>query len=151
MDYQRSISLKTESRKCIDTAKMIFMQNGFLVSKKGEHDFQFTGPGMSSTKENPLVGVSTARIKLNGRQVTLEAELKSVRGMQWFIWIFPFALCGILFLVLNGSRPSGSPINWASLLAVLPWIVLSPWMSRWMKRRTIRALDVLIENAACDD
>lgn len=150
MDYQRSITAK-DSRKSIDTAKTIFMQNGFAVTKKGDGEYEFSGPGMSSTKENPLTGVSKAHMRQTGHQLKLEAELGSVRGMQWFIWIFPFALGGILFLLFNVARRGESPINWASLWAVSPWAILSPLMSRWMKRRTVRALDVLIENAAQEE
>lgn len=148
MNYQRTIALSNdEIKKSMETAQAIFMQNGFAMTKKGEWDFEFNGPGMHSTKQNPLLGVSRARLKLSGRQLKLEADLGSVRRMQWFILIFPFALGLFIFLLIGAAQKniqSGLPV----LAAVAPWIVIAPWMSRWMKRRTVRALDTLLENVA---
>lgn len=36
--------------------------------------------------------------------------------------------------------------SWAYLFPVLPWVVLSPLVVRWLEKRTRTALDVLVHN-----
>ncbi len=147
MDYQRTLSLQGDAQLALEKAVQIFVQNNFALKKIHSNKMELCGPGMTSTKENPLVGVSKAWLKLSGKQITLEAELGSVRRMQWFIWIFPIALGLFLFLIIGASEKNfrnALPVCWA----ISPWIVLSPLMSWWMKRRTLRSLNVLLENSA---
>lgn len=150
MDYQRSIPLSGNPEKSLETAKMIFMQNGFRMKKKGERDLEFIGPGMNSTKECPLLGVSLARIQVSAGHLKMEAELGSARWMQRFLFLFPFALGTILFLSFAAIQKNWS-VGFSAFLSVSPWLILSPIMSRWIRRRTTQALDVLMENAAQEE
>lgn len=145
MDYQRTISIASDSHKAFEFVQSIFVQNNFSLKKIGSDEVELTGPGMNSTHENPLTGIAKAHIKLLGRKIKLEAELGGVRKMQWFLIVFPFCLGLFLFSFFYLQQHSIQPAL-PALYAVSPWIVIGPLMGRWIKNRTLKALDVLLEN-----
>ena len=147
MDYQKTITVSHDGQKAFEFAQSIFVQNNFSLKKIGSEEVEFTGPGMHSTHENPLTGVAKARIKWRGKTIQLEANLGGVKMMQWFLFLFPPCLGLFLFTIfylVHHSIQSALP----ALYAVSPWIVIGPLMGRWIKNRTLKALDVLLENTA---
>ncbi|MBN2327054.1 MAG: hypothetical protein JXR73_07855 [Candidatus Omnitrophica bacterium] len=147
MEYQRTIALQGESEKAFAFAVNIFVQNNFLMKKLGSGEVELTGPGMNSTHQNPLTGVSRARLKLLRQKIQCEAEFGGVKTMQWFIILFPPGLGLFLFVLFALIQQNLRPAL-PALLAVSPWVILGPMMSRWIKRRTEKALDILLDNAA---
>ena len=63
--------------------------------------------------------------------------------------IFMVALIVGLGLLFSFSFPSStSSVRVQAFSALSPWIVLIPVMVYWIRRRTLRALDTLLANAA---
>ena len=113
------------------------------------------GPGMNSTRENPLTGASRVRIVHRNGQLQLGAELGGVRKMCRFVAFFPMGLglaLAAFFAVLFGMILRQGPSPWLPavipLFAVAPWPLIAPALSRHITRRTVRALDTLLSNMA---
>ena len=66
--------------------------------------------------------------------------------MQWFLYLFPPALGGLLALTFALIPHFPRQASLAPFLAVSPWLIISPLMGRWIRKRTIRAIDTLAHN-----
>lgn len=144
MDYEKVLSIKSDPSKILHEAKMVLMQNNFAVSLKDNALF-LIGPGYSSTHQNPLWGISKGELLIRDDQLLFKAELNGVKNLQYFVSIFPFALGGfmsLLFLLIMQDV-------WAfvvPLLAVSPWLVISPIMNRIIQTKTVDAIERLLSN-----
>ncbi len=146
--YDKTVTYNGEREQVLNAARDTFVQQGFLLTSVSKDGFDVRGPGMSSTKQNPLVGVSQAHLSASASDITIRAELGGVRVMQYFVMIFPPALVlglGILFYFV---LPNGE--MFAKYMApgfMLQWLLLGLLLSYWIRRRTTRAVDVLLQNA----
>jgi hypothetical protein len=141
--------------------------NGFAIVKRDGKSVELTGPGLNSTRQNPLLGASRIRLELHGHELSLDAELGGVETMRRFLMRFPFMLglgLGLFFGVVGGIAfgrqfgvgfgvPWAQGLTWmllaigGSMLPVTPWLFLSPMMSKMMRTRTQNALTTLVTNA----
>jgi hypothetical protein len=146
MQYKRSVSFGGSADKAIEVARLQFMANGFKLDQPSETELVATGHGMHSSRQNPIAGVSHARITVSSHSIDIIAELGGVKFMQKFLYIFPPALGGFLAIVFAciPSFPWHVPLM--AFLPVLPWVVISPLMAKWIKNRTTRAVDILAHN-----
>lgn len=145
MEYQQSIHVARDGKQAFDHIISMFTRHHFMLTKVNEKEARLKGSGMYSTKQNPLLGVSHAVLRLNGQTLKLEAELGGARFMQRFVMIFPFGLGVALALVFFAISRSYHAL--IALAAVSPWLAIAPIMSRWIRSRTVDALDVLLHNA----
>ena len=148
MEHRLSIPLRGSPEAAIEAARVQFMANGFRIDQAGDGEIDVTGPGMHNTQQNPIVGVSNAKITVSSSHIDIRAELGGVQFMQRFVYIFPPALCA--FLAITFAFVPGSPKH-SALMAfgpALPWLLISPIMAKWIKNRTIKALDTLGHNMA---
>ena len=124
--------------------------NGFRIGSKTDSTLSCTGPGMNSTSQNPLRGISNAQITVSGSTISIRAELGSVKFMIVFL-IALFTGMSLFFLVIFGvmhvhtRQPSQVP---PFLLPTILGIVLVPFLGVVTKRRTTRAIDALLHNMA---
>lgn len=148
-------------------ALTILTQNGFAIVSRDKYSASLTGPGLNSTKQNPLLGASAIHLELHGQQLHLDAELGGVDSMRRFLMRFPFMLglgLGLFFGVVGGvvfgrqfgvgfGVPWAQGVTWmlfavgVAMLPVTPWLILSPMMSRTIRSRTENALTTLVTNA----
>lgn len=151
----------------IQAAVDALAHQGFRIEQDKGKSATLVGPGMHSTRQNPLVGASEITLRVEGGMLHAEAELGGVDTMRRFLFRFPLLLglgLGLTFAVaggLAGGRAFGGGfgVPWApgwrwlllglaaGLLPVAPWLVLSPLMARRIRRRTESAIDALIHNA----
>ncbi len=131
-----------------------FTVHGFKIAARDDAAVSLIGPGLNSTRENPLLGASKVEVQLVDDEVVLEAELGGVDRMRRFLTWFPLILGGVLaiffavlFLLLSGPSIQALGGSAIALLAVSPWLVLSPWISSKVKTRTEEALRVALNNA----
>lgn len=159
------------SRSTIDglqVALAILAKNGFTIISRDSETAHLIGPGLHSTKQNPLLGASSIHLRLEKQQLRLDAELGGVDSMRRFLYRFPLRLglgLGLSFGILGGlgfgrQFGVGFGVPWAQgwawfflalaggLLPVAPWLVLSPLLSRLIQTRTQNALTSLVHNAA---
>jgi hypothetical protein len=123
---------------------------GFRIVTQNRDLVEMSGPGMSSSRQNPLVGASQVTIRSLGRELAIEADFAAVGRLVRTLGVVIFSMA-IVFLVLFGFViPSEHPVLRYILpvLPLAPWLFLLPWMNRLFKRRTARALDALLENVS---
>jgi hypothetical protein len=167
-DYRVARKLAVESDQAIDSAKVTLASVGFRIQEKSDELLDCTGPGLRSTRQNPLLGASRIVLRVANGHLTLDAELEGVYFMQRFVRWFPIALglgLGVVLGIVQGivlGRQAGIDfgVPWAPgwkwmaltiagcLIPVSPWLVLSPMIARSLERRTRSALDTLLVNAA---
>jgi len=151
MDYQRKIPV-ADSEKAVDAAANVFIQHSFQIDQKSETALELTGPGMISSRQNPLVGISNIRISQSRGSLSVEAQFDSIRRLIKYLAVLIIVM-GVFFVILFGIlfTRQGQPVGTVvliSLAPLAPWPVLLPLIMAWLKCRTARALDVLLSNAA---
>jgi hypothetical protein len=146
MDHQASVPFGGDPAKALETARSVLATNGFKVNPQGENGITAEGPGMKSTRQNPLLGMTRAQITVRQSSIDLEAELGGVRFMQQFIIFFPPGLILFLALIFALLPMEGEAPSRMWLFMILPWIVIGPLIAKTMKRSTVKAIDTLLHN-----
>lgn len=126
----------------------VFIQNGFAVVKKDRTGYEIQGPGMISSRQNPLLGISRLMGFLEDNHLNVKAEFGAIRKLRKLMVLFLAVLAlflTVFFAVLFHDRPNYN--FWLPLAPFIPWPFLIPLMVRMFFRRTQRALDTLINNA----
>jgi hypothetical protein len=151
----------------LKAALLTLTNNGFAIVQRDQNSADLIGPGLTSTRQNPLLGASRIHLSVRGQKLCLNAELGGVDSMRRFLMQFPLVLglgLGLLFGVLGGVAFGqqfgvGFGVPWAqgwvwllvafggAMLPVFPWLILSPLMSNMIRARTQNALAKLVQNA----
>ena len=149
MDYQKTMPV-ADSEKAVGAAANVFIQHSFRIVEKSKTGVELTGPGMISSRQNPLTGISTIRISQSNGSLSVEAQFGSIRRLIKYLAIFIVGMA-VFFVILFGivftrqGQPMGTVVL-ISLAPLAPWPVLLPVIMIWLKSRTSRALDVLLSN-----
>lgn len=147
--YEKSVGFSGDVESAITLAKNIFAANGFKISQIDQTEFSVTGPGMSSTKQNPIRGLSRGKLKFTGETLAFTGELGGVEFMKKFLIIFPLALgigMTLLFAGIGGITKQNDLSGFIPLLTVAPWIFISPIMIKVIQKRTEDAVATALEN-----
>lgn len=142
-DHEYSVSFSGDPATAIEVARTALLGQGFEIVDYGRSEVRATGPGISSTEQPALCGVSEITFRISTSAIVVRARLGGVRTMKLFLSFFP-PLLGLVLIVVFAA--SGLPFLWAPLLAVAPWLVLSPIISSWMERRTTKAVERLVRS-----
>lgn len=165
--FSTSAIVTKPSEDVLQAALTILTNNGFAIVNRDKNSAELIGPGLNSTKQNPLLGASKIQLKLRRQQLCLDAELGGVDSMRRFLMRFPFILglgLGLFFGVVGGfvfgrqfgvgfGVPWAQGLTWmcvaigGAVLPVTPWLFLSPIMSNRIRTRTQNALATLVQNA----
>ena len=150
MDYEKTEPFSGNVEKVLEVAQNVFIQHNFQIIRHSDTEVEFTGPGMLSSRQNPLVGISKICIRGTSGNITIEAEFGGIRNLTKYLVIF-IAGMAIFFVVLFGILFSmqEQPVNKIILISAAPfapWPVLIPLIHIWMKSRTSKALDRLLTN-----
>ncbi len=148
--YDKKIEFNGDSTSAMLAAKNIFMNSGFKIEIINDNELLITGPGMSSTKQNPLCGVTKGWLKITESSVEFFGELGGIEFMKKFIYYFPPMLCvGIMLiniLIANFSDNFPLPNIFTPLLTLVPWIFISPLVVKKIQKRTIDAIHTALNN-----
>ena len=150
MDYEKTEPFSGNMEKVLEVAQNVFIQHNFQIVHHTDKEVEFTGPGMLSSRQNPLVGISRICIRGGSGNISIEAEFGGIRNLTKYLVVFIVGMA-IFFVVLFGILFSkqGQPLNKIILMSVapfVPWPVLIPLIHIWMKSRTSKALDRLLTN-----
>jgi hypothetical protein len=152
----------------LQTAITTLTNNGFAITHRDAASASLTGPGLYSTKQNPILGATKVLLSVHNKSLNAEAELGGVDAMQRFLTRFPLLLglglgtvLGVVGGYLFGQQFGvGFGVPWAqgwkwmllaigvAMLPVSPWLFISPLISRMIRRRTQNALETLVRNAS---
>ena len=149
MDYEKTAPF-TDPAKAIEVLTGVFVQHAFRIAEKTERAVKLTGPGMISSRQDPLVGISKIRIFKSSGSLSVEAQFDSIRRLIKYLAVFIVGMA-VFFVILLGIvfTRQGQPLSiilLISLAPLAPWPVLLPLIILWLKSRTSRALDVLLSN-----
>lgn len=138
-------------RRAVDMLAM----TGFTIQSRQPGAARLTGPGLNSTKQNPLLGASAIELRSDRGKLVLDADLGGSRFLGLFAKWFPPALAlmiSVFFLVLValGAMPTSAlvPVAIVAGLQLVIWAIIGPRIGRRVKRRTVEALDNLVHNAS---
>ena len=150
MDYEKTEPFSGNMEQVLEVAKNVFIQNNFKIVRHSDTEVEFTGPGMLSSRQNPVVGISRICIRGTSGNISIEAEFGGIRKLTKYLVVFIVGMA-IFFVVLFGILFSkqGQPLNKIILMSLapfMPWPVLIPLIHIWMKSRTSKALDRLLTN-----
>lgn len=134
-----------DPREALELARAALLAQGFEVVSESESEMHASGPGMQSTQQSPLVGISEVRFSVGPSTLAATATLGAVAKMTTFLYLFPPALALVLAVILAFAGMAGW---WFSLLWVAPWIVIAPFMATALERRTTNAVDGLVRSMA---
>ncbi|MCD4830383.1 MAG: hypothetical protein K8R02_01085 [Anaerohalosphaeraceae bacterium] len=152
MDYEKSIPFSGNTEKAFDIALSILMPNSFAVIRKDDKSIELAGPGgFMNTNQNPLIGVSQITISGYANELSIKADFGGVRSLMKYLIVFIISMT-LFFLVLFGimfSKKIDTRLLFLIILApTAPWIVLIPIMGKFIKSKTAKALDSILNNMA---
>jgi len=149
MDYEKRVNFRGDRAKALEVARGVFVQEGFAITMQGPHAFDAAGPGLLSTRQNPLLAVSRATVTAGEAHLSIAASLggarRLVKLLAAFLVVLAAALAGLFALLMPQTLP------WILLVTAAPfapWVVLLPALGHFVRLRARRALDVLMGNMA---
>ena len=143
--YEYSNPFRGDSDAAFTLARTALLAQGFEILPGSSAELRAEGPGMRSTRQSALRGVSEFRFRIAASSLTVSATLGGVATMKAFVTFFPpgFVLSlVVLFAVL------GHGIVYPGLWLAAPWLIVSPLMATLIERRTTRAVDRLARSMA---
>lgn len=166
--FSASSTTQGTSSGVLEFAISTLTNNGFAITHRDAKSVSLTGPGLNSTRQNPILGASKITLRLRENTIAADAELGGVDRMRRFLMRFPFLLglgLGLFFCVGGGvlfgqqfgagfGMPGAQGWKWVlltvggAMLPVAPWLILSPIMANSIRRRTESAIETLVRNAA---
>lgn len=143
--YERTITVPIQPDAVLQEARQALGHHNFRIVMSSPLMIEAAGPGLNSTKENPILGASWIRLTVSPNGIFAEAELNALHRLQAFVLYFPLGL-GVSLALLFAAifRDWYPPL--IAMLTVTPWIFISPTMNQWMERRTCAALDTFLAN-----
>lgn len=143
--YEYSTPFRGNPDAAFAVAKTALLAQGFEILPGSSAELRAQGPGMQSTQQSALLGVSEFRFQVSASTLTATATLGGVARMKAFVLLFPPAL--ILSLVVLFAL-LGRGISYLGLWLIAPWLVVSLLMAALVERRTMRAVDRLARGMA---
>jgi len=139
------------AKRAIAVAQSALLASNFVVVSSTETSLQVKGRGTTSTRENPLKGMTEATFTVGNSAIEATALLGGVQWLKNFLRIMPLGMA-VLFLIVFGGLSIFVPVFrqwWVYLIpiaALSPWVILAPVLGRSMERRTTAAIDDLVSN-----
>ena len=143
--YEYSTPLRGNATAAFDIARTALLAQGFEILADEDAKLSAEGPGMRGTQQSPLVGVSELHLHVASSTIRASATLGGAARMKIFLYLFPPGLGLVLMIVF---ALAGMSMWWVSVLAVAPWVVISPLMASAIERRTTKAVNGLVRSMA---
>lgn len=153
MQYTVSLPFRGDTDKAFHLAEAALTASGFRFGDRTAGSVEMIGPGMNSTRQSALAGVSRLHILKSHDKLSIEADLGGVAQMSRFVTLFPVSLVlclGVVLSIVFGVLIG--PGLWLAVVAAVVsvnavlWLVLGPMIARKIRARTESALDTLLAN-----
>jgi hypothetical protein len=149
MPYTTSVTVDGPPQKAVTVLRDALLANAFTITEASQTGFTAIGPGMNSTNQNAIRGVSKATFHAEGKAIHVTAELGGAAWIGRFAIFFPLGL-GVVWAIAFGMLwwPKHRDAVIVPLLVAAPWLLLGPLMARMVRRRTEQAIEALLQSAA---
>jgi hypothetical protein len=154
--YRKSQTNNIDPVRAKDIVLQTLLPLEFQVINDSTYSLTLNGPGYSSTRQSPLLGISTAVIDFGRSQIVIDAELGGLNRMSQLllaILIGVGVIDSAIFFALWYYLPELNQNRWflfVPALTLLLWIFIAPLITRFIRRRCEDAIDTLLRNAAGD-
>jgi hypothetical protein len=154
--YRKSQPYNADPSRAKDIVLQTLLPLGFQVINDGTYSLTLNGPGYRSTRQSPLLGISTAVFDFGRSQIVIDAELGGLNRMSQLllaILIGVGVIDSAIFFALWYYLPELNQNRWflfVPALTLLLWIFIAPLITRFIRRRCEDAIDTLLRNAAGD-
>jgi hypothetical protein len=151
MEYSKTVPFMGRGARALDVARSTFVGQGFQITASSDDELRVTGPGINSTRQNPLRGISEASIIIRASAIEIKAILGGAQKMKTFMRLFPLGMA-LFFMLVFGVLAWRLPLLrnvWfflVPLLALSPWLFLAPLIARSIEKNTVQAVDTLLSN-----
>ena len=152
--YEDFIPYTGDGERAIDIALQTLLPLGFRIESQGSSHLTVTNQHYNSTKQDALMGITRAEFDLSRSALTVRAELGGVERMQKFLLFILLGLGAFDVLLFTGLWyfiPELHAQTWflfIPLVALIPWAIIAPRMTVWIRERTVSALQTLLSNIA---
>jgi hypothetical protein len=146
MQYVSTTPISGRPEAAIRMVRDALVANAFTIVSASPTAFEATGPGMTGSNQNALLGISKASFRAEEGVIHVQAELGGAARLGLFVMFFPLALGGVLVATLSLANKPNAVL--APLLAVSPWLVVGPLMACFFRRRTEKAINALLLSTA---
>jgi hypothetical protein len=167
--YSTSGDLSAQPELSLESAVKSLIPHGFRIESRDTRSAKLTGPGIHSSRQPAVLGATAVSLSIDPdrNRLVLDARLGGIETMQRFLTWFP-PLLGLSLGVVLGIAGGflfgrqfgiGFGVPWAQgwawmlvsigmgLLPISPWLLLSPLMTRALRRRTEQALDTIVHSS----
>jgi hypothetical protein len=155
MEYASAVAFEGDTAKAFDLAAAALTSLGFRIVARDSSSLDLMGPGMTNTRQSPLLGASRIRVSRSAHELWLKAELGGAERMKRFLTLFPVGLslflCVLFFVLFSfvfDHRAWVVPVVAVTGANALLWLLLAPLLARQVHARTCRGLDALLNNTA---
>ncbi|MEO1524539.1 MAG: hypothetical protein AAFX06_03845 [Planctomycetota bacterium] len=163
MDYETELDIDSRAHAVVDNAINMLVACGMTLDRRETKEATLSGPGLRSTNQNPILGVTSLRLierdHPNSR-IIIHADLGGVRWLGKFMIRLPL-LMTLGFLALYAAFEFAGPqlglpvvppiARWTTLGAIvfsaMPWFFIRPSAIRKLTQRTEQAIENLIRSA----
>jgi hypothetical protein len=141
------------AKRALAIAQSTLISQNFQITSSSDYELSASGPGVSSTRENPLKAVTEATFIIRNSAIEFSGVLGGAEKMIRFLRILPLAM-GAFFLLLWSIMAFAVPMFrhwWIFVIAIaplLPWLILGPIIGKSVQTRTRAAVDALLANMA---
>ena len=137
------VMLPGEPAAALEALMAGFVEAGFRIVEPDAEGFSAKGPGIKSTSQNALRGVSRVWVDMSGQQLRMDAELGGVHTLQQLLVLLPpLVVLGVFGPPwLLWETPPPPQLVWVLAVWMLVVAVLVPALRRW----TVGELDRLLQ------
>jgi hypothetical protein len=150
MNHTHSLDFRGDLAAAFAVATSTLTACGFNLVNKTSRSLEFTGRGICNTRESALGGASRITLTSSAGRIELTAELGGRRRIVAVICAVA-AVCIVQAVVLGMQfSHSSRAFDWTRVVPiVIPLLIgalAAPLGFHFLRRRTIRALDTLLNN-----
>jgi hypothetical protein len=153
-DYRTTQPSSSDPAAAKDIVLQTLLPLGFAVAHDSSYGLTVNGPGYRSTRQSPLLGISSAVFDFGRSQIMIDAELGGLKRITNTLAIILFSVGLIdsaIFFALWYFIPEFKQQAWflfVPALTLLPWFFIVPYMSKFIRRRCEEAIDILLRSAS---
>lgn len=156
MRYEKTFPTRQPKERLRALAER-FARLNFRIEEHNDHLLRLSGPGMWSTKQDPLTAIRRAEVRTEGAAIYVDLRMVNVTRIfvRILCWVFiPLILVfGVTPFVLSEASlgPARATSYWLTVgLSIggnlLLWMILLPFIGRVFRRRVIGAVETLFAN-----